>query len=186
MKKLLVVLLFMGHLLYAQENDRVIPINVSYLGETITHPGLVVGYENSFYKGFNVTVSIGTYVHQRNHTGLFLNGGLNWRHTFPIGYSPEIGIGLGYLHTWAHGGPVYVVDDGGSVSTKSTGRGHFMPSVKLGILGWDLRKKTDIPMRVNTDIVIFGQYPFNNYMMPHAALKVGATYYFDQKQKEEF
>jgi len=164
--------------MYGQDKN-VIPINVSYFGETLVHPGIEIGYENTFYKSFNFTVSLGTYIHQRNHVGLFLNTGLNWRHTFPIGYSMEFGLGLGYLHTWEHGGDTYVVDDNGKVSVKPKyGRPHFMPSVKLGLLGWDFRKNTDIPLRLNADIIVFGQYPFNNYMMPHAALKLGATYYF--------
>jgi hypothetical protein len=173
------LLIFIGSFVFAQE----IPINFSYFGEMVTRPGIEIGYEYNFYKGFNLTGSVGTYVHQRNHTGLFLNGGLNWRHTFPIGYSMEFGIGLGYLHTWVHGGSIYVVDNNGNVSTKTKiGQPHFMPSVKLGLLGWDLREITNIPMRINTDLIIFGRYPFNNYIMPHAALKVGATYFFSLKQ----
>jgi hypothetical protein len=39
-------------------------------------------------------------------------------------------------------------------------------------------------MRINADIIVFGQYPFNNYMLPHAALKIGATYYYEFIQKE--
>jgi len=179
------LILFIGGFIFAKENNAVIPINFSYFGETITHPGFSLGYENTFFRGFNFTVSIGTYVHQRNHTGLFLNSGINWRHTFPIGYSPEIGIGLGYLHTWSHGGSVYVVDDNDNVSTKRASRPHFMPSLKLGFFGWDLWEKTNIPMRINTDVIIFGRYPFNNYILPQAALKVGVTYYFELNRNEE-
>ena len=170
------MILFSVNFIYGQDK-REIPINLSYLGETIVHPGIEIGYENTFFKGFNYTVSIGAYVHQRNHTGLFLSSGINWRHTYPIGYSPEIGIGLGYLHTWAHGGNTYTVDDNGNVSITRSGRPHFMSSIKLGILGWDLRQKTNIPIRINTDIIVFGQYPFNNYLLPHFALKIGGTYY---------
>jgi len=169
-------LIFIGGSVFAQE----IPINFSYFGEVGTRPGIEIGYEYHFYKGFNLTGSIGTYVHQRNHTGLFFNGGLNWRHTFPVGYSMEFGIGLGYLHTWEHGGLTYVVDKNGNVSTKTKiGHPHFMPSVKLGLLGWDFRLKTNIPLRINSDLIIFGRYPYNNYMMPHAALKIGATYFYN-------
>jgi hypothetical protein len=53
-----------------------------------------------------------------------------------------------------------------------------MPIVKLGIFVWDLRKKASIPMRINIDAIAFGQLPYNNYFMPHFALKAGATYYF--------
>ena len=161
------------------ENKKTLPINISYFGETFIHPGMEIGYENHFFKSFLYTVSMGVYFHQRNHTGLFLSGGLNWRHTFSFGYSPEFGIGVGYLHTWQAGGSSYVVDKDGKVSQKTNGgRAHVMPSIKLGLLGWDLRKKTNIPLRMNADIVVFGRYPFNNFVMPHFALKIGATYYF--------
>jgi hypothetical protein len=175
-------LFVIANFVHSQDRPAMLPISVSYFGETLIHPGIEIGYENSFYKSFNFTVSIGTYVHQRNHIGLFLNGGLNWRHTFPVGYSMEFGLGLGYLHTWEHGGDTYVVDDGGEVSVKPKyGHPHFMPSIKLGFLGWDFRKKTNIPLRLNADIIIFGQYPFNSFIVPRLTLKAGATYYFEFK-----
>ena len=174
------MLLVAGNFIYAQENSKVIPINFSYFGETVTRPGFVIGYEKAFHRLFYVTVSLGTYVHQRNHTGLFLSAALNWRHAFSSGYSPQFGIGLGYLHTWEHGGPTYTVGDDGNVSIRPrTGRPHFMPSVKLGLFGWDFRQRTSIPMRINTDIIMFGQYPFNNFILPRVALRVGATYFFE-------
>jgi len=173
----LTMLFLIIYSIYGQ-NGKVIPINVSYFGETITHPGIEIGYENTFFKSFNFTVSIGVYTHPRNHTGLFLNSGINWRHTFPIGYSMEFGVGIGYLHTWEIGGDKYIVDDSGNVSIKpKSGYPRFMPSIKLGLIGWDFRKKTDIPLRLNADVIIFGQLPFNSYIMPHAALKIGGTYY---------
>jgi hypothetical protein len=167
------------HYVYGQENKTTIPVNISYFGETMVHPGIVFGYANTFFRSFNFTFSIGAYLHKRNYAGLFLETGINWRHTFPIGYSMEFGLGLGYLHTWENGGDTYVVDGDGNVSVKPKyGHPHFMPSVKLGLLAWDFRKKTKIPLRLNADIIVFGQYPFNNYILPHAALKIGGTYYF--------
>ena len=184
MRKFIVLLLMFifSHSVFGEEdlNARQIPINLSYFGETLVHPGFEAGYENNFYKWFNYTASIGHYVHQRHHTGLFLNAGINWRYTFSIGYSVEFGVGLGYLHTWQHGGKTYTVDDEGNVDRKFViGHPGFMPSVKFGLLGWDLRKKTNIPMRINIDAIVFGQLPYNRYIMPHFALKAGATYYFN-------
>jgi hypothetical protein len=164
---------------FGEDNQKLIPVNISYFGDTLAHPGIEAGYENNFYKWFNYTASIGTYVHQRHHRALFLNGGINWRYTFPVGYSLEFGVGLGYLHTWQHGGKTYTVDDDGNVKTKKVyGYPAFMSTIKLGLLGWDLRKKTNIPVRLNIDVIAFGQLPYNNYFMPHFALKAGATYYF--------
>ena len=104
---------------FGQDSGKTIPINVSYFGETIVHPGLEIGYENGFLQHFNYTVSAGTYLHQRYQTGLFINAGVNWRYTFSFGYSIELGLGLGYLHTWQHGGDTYIVDDSGNVSIKT-------------------------------------------------------------------
>jgi len=182
MKKIAVFLAvaIFAHSIHAQENQQQIPINISYFGETLIHPGIEVGYEGRLYKWFNYTVSIGTYIHQRHHTGWFLNADFNWRYTFPVGYSPELGIGLGYLHTWQHGGKTYTVDDNGNVATKTVyGNPSFMPTVKIGFFGWDFRKKTNIPMRINLDAIAFGQLPYNRFIMPHFALKAGATYYFN-------
>ena len=182
MHKIIIFLIaaIVSYSLHGQENQKQIQVNISYFGETLIHPGVEIGYENTFYKWFNYTASIGTYIHQRHHAGLFLNSGINWRYTFPVGYSLEFGIGLGYLHTWQHGGRTYTVDDDGNVHKKFVvGHPSFMPTVKLGLLGWDLRKKTNIPMRINVDGIIFGQFPYNRYFMPHFALKAGLTYYFN-------
>jgi len=185
MKKLILfILIISGSLIYSQENNSEIPVNFSLFWEPYFHPGFQIGYENNFHKGLNFTVSIGFFIHQKTQAGLFFSGGLNWRFTFSSGYSPETGIGLGYLHTWVHGDPTYIVDNEGNISIKpKAGRSHFMPLVKLGFLGWDLRENTDIPMRINSDIIIYGQYPFNNYVLPHLAFNTGITYYFEINQE---
>ena len=181
---LIINLLLIANLTFGQEEkeEKMIPINISYFGETFAHPGVQAGYENNFFRKFIFTASMGTRIHQRNHAGFFLSSGVDWRHTFGFGYSMEFGLGLGYLHTWVHGGKIYVVDDGGKVSSKSNyGRSHFMPSIKIGLIGWDFRQKTNLPLRLNADIIAFGRYPFNNYMLPHVAIKLGGTYYFSIK-----
>jgi len=181
MKKFIVLAfaVLIGSAAFPQSEDqKLMPVNLSYFGETLVHPGFEAGYENNFYKRFNYTASVGYYVHQRHHAGLFLNGGVNWRYTFPFGYSMEFGAGLGYLHTWQHGGKTYTVDSNGNVNTKpAAGHPSLMPTIKLGLLGWDLRKQTNIPVRINVDAIAFGQFPYNRYIMPHFALKAGATYY---------
>jgi hypothetical protein len=163
---------------FSELNNR-IPINFSYFGEQIIHPGIQIGYEYNLPYHFIADGSLGYYVHERNHVGLFLNAGIGWRYTFKIGYSLEFGLGLGYLHTWEHGGDIYIVSDTGNVSIKPKyGHPKFMPTVKIGLLGWDFRKKTNVPLRLNIDAIVFGEYPFNSFMMPHFALKAGATYFF--------
>jgi hypothetical protein len=155
-----------------------IPLTIAYFGETIVHPGVYIGSEHSLNNAFIVSLGIGTYLHYRHHRGFFVYGIINWRKTFSFGYGMEYGFGLGYLHTWEHGGKTYVVDDYGNVREKNNwGRPSLMPILRLGVFNWDFRKNTNMPLRLFYDIVIFGQYPYNNYIMPHIALKIGGTYY---------
>lgn len=155
-----------------------IPVTGSYFGETLLHPGIYLGTEYPIKNNLVTCFGMGTYLHCKHHLGLFLSSDLNWRKTFRFGYTMNFGIGIGYLHTWPHGGKIYVVNDNGDVESKTNwGRPSVMPSLKLGLLGWDFRQNDIFPCRIFADIVIFGQYPYNDYIMPHAALSVGITYY---------
>lgn len=156
-------------------------ISVSYFGETITHPGVFVGTELPAKQKWLITIGVGTYLHYRHHRGVFVNGSLDWRTTFSSGFSMQYGIGLGYLHTWQHGGKTYTVNDLGEVKqTKNYGQSAFMPSLKFGLLGWDFRKKTDMPIRLFSEAILFGQYPHNNFIMPHFAMNIGGTYFLEK------
>jgi hypothetical protein len=166
----------------AQDSLMVFPVNISYFGETLVHPGVSFSYEHNLKRNFLITPSLGTYLHVKNHRAVFMDACFSWRKTFRFGYSMEYGIGIGYFHTWEHGGKTYTVNDNDETETKfKWGRPNIMPSVKIGLLGWDFRKKTKLPVRVNADIIAFGQYPFNNFTMPHAALRLGFTYYLKSK-----
>jgi len=181
---LLFFLLFFINNINAQVFEEQIPVTISYFGETIIHPGLYMGSERLLNNAFVVSFGIGTYLHYRHHQGLFIHANISWRKTFNFGYGVEFGMGLGYLHTWEHGGKTYTVDDYGNVKEKTKwGRPSLMPIIKLGFLNWDFRKNINTPLRLFSDIVIFGQYPYNNYIMPHIALKIGGTYYFRTGEK---
>jgi hypothetical protein len=160
----------------------VIPVNISYFGETLIHPGFSCSYEKKVYKNFLLNTQVGGYLQYRNHFGIFVDASMLWRKTFKCGYSMQYGLGLGYLHTWEHGGKTYTVDDNGNVETKfKWGHPSFMPSLTLGFLGWDFSIKKHLPFRINVDGVLFGQYPFNHFMMPHFAIRTGVTYYIKPK-----
>ena len=175
---IILIFLFFSFKGYALNLPDVIPITGSYFGETLVHPGIYAGSEYTIKGGFFTSFGMGYYLHYRHHGGLFISGDVNWRKIFNCGYGLTFGIGIGYLHTWPHGGKIYTVDDQGHVDTKTNwGKPSFMPSLKLGLLSWDFRKKNIVPLRLFSDIVIFGEYPYNDYMMPHAALNIGATYY---------
>jgi hypothetical protein len=114
-----------------------------------------------------------------------VSGDINWRKTFTCGYGLNFGVGIGYLHTWPHGGKIYTVDDNGTVDIKTNwGKPSLMPSLKLGLLSWDFRRRSSLPLRLFSDIIIFGEYLYNDYIMPHAALNLGATYYFQEENND--
>ncbi len=65
----------------SQGND--FAITVSYYGETLTRPGLLVGVALPFWgwsgHSLSVPIETGFYVHKRNHTGLFLGTGIAYK-----------------------------------------------------------------------------------------------------------
>jgi hypothetical protein len=180
------ILLFAGMLLpyalqaqQAQQKTGRSAVTVGYFGETITHPGFFAGYEHNImpqsrYQLF-LTLTLGGYVHRRNHTGLFSEVGLGQRLNFRSGLLLEQSIGIGYLGTFLNGGPVYEVNDNGAVSKSSNpGRSHLMPSVSLGF-GWNVARQEELPLLLFVRPKVFWQYPFNNYALPHLALQAGVT-----------
>jgi hypothetical protein len=185
-KKIIILSVFFNaFLVNAQFYENEIPITGSYFGETLLHPGIYLGSEWPVRKNLVVGYGLGTYLHCKHHLGLFLSGDFSWRKTFRPGYTICFGLGIGYLHTWPHGGKIYSVDENGNIeSVTNWGQPSVMPSLKLGLLGWDFRQKTSFPCRIFADVVIFGQYPYNDYIMPHAALSLGATYYLKRMKHD--
>jgi hypothetical protein len=122
-----------------------------------------------------LSLTIGGYVHRRNHTGLFSEVQLGQRFNFRSGLLLEQYIGLGYLHAFLNGGNVYQVSDNGSVGKiANKGRSHLMPSLSLG-LGWNVARSQQLPLLLFVRPKAFWQYPFNGYALPHIALQAGVT-----------
>jgi hypothetical protein len=98
--------------------------------------------------------------------GLFLSAALGYRLTFFSMFYLEALLGAGYLHTFVDGA-VYRED--GQVAAY-----HGSPAVMPRIaLGSGLRLGNLEPfLRIET----FGQYPYNNALLPHAALAAGCSF----------
>jgi hypothetical protein len=154
-----------------------ITFHAAYFGETVFHPGLMVGAEYRLLEEdwgtLFVTGNLGTYVHVRNHVGVFLDSEFGYRFTYANGYELEALAGLGYLHTFLDA-PVYEVDDQGHVErVTDAGRPHFMPTLSLGT-GWQLEHVAPF-LRLQ----VFGQYPFNHELLAHFALLLGARFWWE-------
>lgn len=148
-------------------------LTLAYFGETLTHPGVMIGAEQAFwrYRGHELltATNFGAYHHAGNHNGLFLNGELGYRFTFPARISTEALIGAGMLHS-ALPGDVYL--PGQTSPSRDGGRMAFMPSGTLGV-GYTLGDK-----RLFARLQGFGQAPYNTYTLLHLATQVGMTWSF--------
>ena len=151
-------------------------LSAAYFGELATHPGGIVAVKYSVVDGDWIDIlvgpAIGLYVHPRNHIGLFLDAEAEMFLTAPFGLFVSLGVSAGYYHTLL-AAEVYDRDTGGTVSSAiDWGRPHAKSGVSLG-LGWDLEKGAAIPLRFFTRVDVFAQYPFNNDLLPHAAIQLG-------------
>jgi hypothetical protein len=153
-----------------------VPLSLAYFGETLSHPGAIVGTELGLASddrhALLVTLNVGSYLHLKNHVGVFASSELAYRLTLPVGLVLEAMIGLGYLHTFLQGA-LYAADATGAVhAVTDVGRPAFMPTASLGV-GLDLAQKQGPPLTAFVRLTGFGQYPFNERMLPHAAVQVG-------------
>ena len=159
-------------------------LTAAYFGETITHPGLTVGLEYTFWEGRKInlvsSVNLGGYIHPRHHKAMFLElqGGL--RRISSYGLYFDFLIGAGYFHTWADG-DVYVANDQGDVEEISNvGRPHLMTNLALGI-GWDFYKKGSLPLKLFLHVKPLFIYPVNQNLLIQGAIVAGGTWQLKHK-----
>jgi hypothetical protein len=154
----------------------------AYYGEMITHPGFSVGmeyyfFENRWFAAF-VSPQVGWYIHPRNHQALFIEGDIGTRFTARFGLFGEVLGGLGYFQRWTHGGRVYSQDSDGSISsTFAAGSASLKVNGRLG-LGWDFARNNLLPIAAFIRFGVFGEYPYNNYMLLHSSFEAGVVYRF--------
>ena len=154
----------------------------AYYGEMITHPGFSAGmeyyfFENRWFAAF-VSPQVGWYIHPRNHQALFIEGDIGTRFTARFGLFGEVLGGLGYFQRWTHGGRVYSQDSDGSISSRfAAGSANLKVNGRLG-LGWDFARNNLLPIAAVVRFGVFGEYPYNNYMLLHASFEAGVIYRF--------
>lgn len=173
--------LLLSMVLFAQEpSSATNRITAGYYGETVAHPGLVIGIERSPFRTEKYQVilaaNIGGYVHVRNNASLFLRGQWGQRITFNSGVFVDQFLGLGYLHNFVHGGDIYeVLPNGAVVSSPNSGKPMVMPSIAVGT-GYDLSKKSSCGLILYLRPELFWKAPFNGYYLTHFALNTGVIF----------
>ncbi len=158
-------------------------LSLAYVGEWVGHPGFAIGAEyplrvneRESYALFGA-FSGGAYFHDQSHNALFFDLTMGNRFTTPVGYFGEVLLGAGYLHTWPDGTVYTGVDATGALIEKEhRGDPHLKVNLSLGLLGWDFGKRTALPLRSVVRLALFGEYPYNDFMLPHVALEVACTY----------
>ncbi|MDC7225036.1 MAG: hypothetical protein PQJ60_14905 [Spirochaetales bacterium] len=151
-------------------------LSVAYFGEFITHPGLVVSLEMPFHtsKGHEcfATVRGGGYYHYMNHKALFIGSELGYRYTFKNGLDLHALAGVNYMHKFLDG-DIYEMTDSGEVDEVTDyGSSHFMPNIACGF-GYTFAQDSSHPTNLYFRAELFGEYPYNTYMLPHVAATLG-------------
>lgn len=179
MKNMILTLLVLFSFRAFGQERAISPINITvgYYGETVTHPGLIVGIEYSPFitdkYQMILAFQTGGYTHKRNNTSYFVRGQWGQRITFNSGLFVEQFLGLGYLHQFSHGGEQYeVIPNGAVVKTLDRGQPKFMPSITLGT-GYDFSKKGIGNFSIYLRPELFWKAPFNGYYLTHPALSTG-------------
>ena len=163
------------------------PITISYFGEMFTHPGIIAGCELGLVSGSGhslfTTLNLGSYIHRRNHIPVFAAAELGYRYTFNSGFNLHVLAGAGYFHKFLDA-PIFSLSDGGPVEIPNTGSPHLMVSASLG-LGWNLSKKSSVPLDLFLRAQVFGEYPFNSYILLHPVLQLGTRIFLEEGKNEK-
>lgn len=136
------------------------PLNISYFGHDIVHPGLKVGTELHVYnwtkkknngkerfKSLFLSPQIGLNFHIQNHTALLFNLELGFQKKYVNGWFHSTSFGFGNLMhiNW---GKTYELQDDGSIDEKKiASRSYLLPNLNL-----------EIGKKVNKKLAVFGKF----------------------------
>ena len=122
----------------------------------------------------SMPVELGFYVHIRNHTALFFDTGLAYRYTYAAGFHLDTKLTMGGMLSFP-GAPLYQVQEGAVTDISGKAWPKFMPAFGLGC-GFDCRP-AGVPMDLNIGLQVFGEYPFNSFLLPHPAAVLSVGYF---------
>ncbi len=188
-------LLFLFLALCLQAQDKLLPLSVSvfnngtalpgkgYAGifSKTVHPGLTLGtahvYRQTASSEIFQTLKLGYFYHRHNQHALQLYSELGYRYLTGSGFYGEGLLGAGYLHAFADV-QQFQWEDGRYVKKANLGRPQLMFAASLAA-GYDLHKKTNLPLKLFLQYQFWLQTPFvKKYvpLLPNTALHIGAIY----------
>lgn len=137
-----------------------------------------VGKEKIRYRNLILNADIGFYRYRFNNTGVFLIPSIGKRYLSKQPYYFEILIGAGLVKTF-YDGIVYTVDDNGKVSENNY-FGRFYATANISaVFGWNFEhSKQAKPIAIQIKPVLWFQFPYNSFTLPHVSVEAGAKYHF--------
>lgn len=157
-----------------KSNYEVLGISLSYFAESGYHHGFFKGIDYVFFNKekekkkkegkfknhkFILSPSIGWYSHPNNKMALLFKADLSHRMTFNNGLFGLIGIGTGFSRSF-YNIPTYQIVDEELTKVKLAGRFSSVSNLTFGI-GYDFKKKLDIPLSMMIQPEIYFQTPYN-------------------------
>lgn len=163
-----------------------------YLGvfsKTI-HPGFTAGTYHLYHTGEKhelfQSFKVGFFYHRFVQYGVQLYSEGGYRYLLKNGLFAEGTLGAGYIHSLPDV-QQFTFKDGRYVRKKNWGRPEVMITTGIGV-GYDLEKKSHLPMRIFIQYQFWLQAPFiNNYvpLLPNTALHLGVRYLFNCKKNND-
>lgn len=176
-----------------QENEAVHTANISYFGNSITRPGLKLGFEfiltgkqahktlngKAVYRQITFNPNLGFYHHPENHTGVFVNSEIGYRFIRPKGLLMQFSVGAGYLRTFL-AAKTYEINSQGEIQRiKLAGSNQFMPCINLTI-GKVMKGNNRLIVSYFGRVGTFLQYPYNSMWLPNLVLEAGIAMNFKE------
>ena len=155
-----------------------IPLNRKIIADTkgndsarIKNHDLIAGAETGFYR------------YAFNNTGLYFFASAGKRYSSKKPAYCQWQINLGILRT-IYDGIVYAVNANNEVSIlQNSGRFYALTGFSV-VFGHDLRHQHHArPFSIEAGPLLWLQYPYNSYVLPHLSAKLGVAYYFQPIQR---
>ncbi|RYU96942.1 hypothetical protein [Emticicia agri] len=162
MKKLIIIISFVCVSVFT--NAQILKpqsVSIAYIGEAITHPGMKIGLNYSFFKwdrqknnkgaekiidySIDFKPCIGFYYHKSYQTGIFALPELSFTWKKQGGSFTAIGVGVGYMRTIIPA--VYELDNDTNIRKIKAGNNYLVSNYYIA-WGKDLSKKHKIPLEI--------------------------------------
>lgn len=186
---ILVVFLVAASMLQAQ-NLKPHSVYVSYLGETITHPGLKVGVayqlkdwekskirrngkEKVVFKSLELSPAVGFFYHKDYQTGLFVLPELSYTRRRARGNYVTFGIGAGYMRTFIPN--VYELSSSEGIKRVHEGNNYFITNYSVAF-GRALNPGKNLPISVFVKPQLLNAIPNYSGSVWYFALELGVCY----------